>query len=540
MVGQQRMADFSHSAIICRFKSQGRFRKSMIFGFLTLSCLALLSFQASATIVAPVSDPDMAQDAVAVITGHVRAIDSYWDPEQQQIHTLITLIVEESLKGDIPAGRLTIRQVGGVIGDIRSWVQGNPEFFVGEKVLLFLKQNQDGSLRVAHLYQGKYSILADYFTKEEFAYQATPAAVHVMTRPGMEEKSSYRLERFSEFRRNIRQAARARPARRRKPILGSPQVASLVRQSNEEFTLLGNARWFEPDEGIPVRIYTNQQGEPAAPTRGLTQIQQALAAWSNVPGSSFRYQDTGTTAAFGYRSDGVNSISFRDPLAQMDNPVRCGGILAQAGFFSSGQTRVVNGERFYRIFEGDVVTNDGWQGCGFYETPANFAEVVAHELGHVLGLGHSPDPNALMASYAHFDGRGASLGPDDQAGLRFIYPAAAGTPSPEPAPTFSLSASLGVSPSTVRVGRIFTVTMAAKNQGSQTVRVTPSRLTVQGTGGVSLRTNAFSAIIGPNQSRTFYWRYLANRSGTVQFTGSATSPLGNSSPVTSSTVTIIR
>jgi hypothetical protein len=117
------------------------------------------------------------------------------------------------------------------------------------------------------------------------------------------------------------------------------------------------------------------------------------------------------------------------------------------------ETRIVNGQSFFRIVEGDVVFNTGWKGCGFLEDFNNFAEVAAHELGHVLGLAHSTDPEAIMYPYAHLDGRGGSLGKDDTDGLIFLYPAttvplgAATLLSPsgstDPTPTYTWKAVTG-------------------------------------------------------------------------------------------------
>src|SRR5207302_84360 len=57
-----------------------------------------------------------------------------------------------------------------------------------------------------------------------------------------------------------------------------------------------------------------------------------------------------------------------------------------------------------------------------------------------IGLAHSTDQTATMYAFAHFDGRGASVMPDDAAGATFIYPdtgvpVATFTPTPKPQPT---------------------------------------------------------------------------------------------------------
>ncbi len=392
----------------------------------TLLVLGSAGLRAEATVVIPIPDEALAAHAAAIVVGQVTAIESRWDQRHRQIFSLITLSVDEVLKGNLAPGELTLKQVGGSIGTFHSWTEGSPELFVDEKVLLFLRQNPDGSFRVAHLYQGKFSILGDPFTGAEYAYRVAPEGVHVIAADST-PVPAYDLHAFQSFKTRIRRHARAAPGDpgTKAPVI-KPEVASVVSQPSRQFAFIGSpSRWFEPDAALPVKVSINSLGEPAAPTGGMEQARAAMAAWSSVTGSSFRYNDGGLTPAQGYKYDGVSTVSFRDPLGQMDAPVRCGGTLAIGGFFRSGsQTRTVNGQSFYRIFEADVVVNDQWNGCRFYEDFPKLAEVLTHELGHALGLGHSSDPGATMYAFAHFDGRGASLAEADIAGLRFAYPSA--------------------------------------------------------------------------------------------------------------------
>jgi hypothetical protein len=214
---------------------------------------------------------------------------------------------------------------------------------------------------------------------------------------------------------------------------GSLPITTLARgdmvETSERFTVLGSpSRWFEPDSGNAIPLFMNPQGEPNAPSGGFDQIRSAYQAWSTVIGTTFRFHDAGFTSAQGFAFDGINTVSLGDPLGQIDPPQACSGTLAIGGYFrSTTETRSVNGQNFFRILEGDLVFADGWQGCGFYEDFNNLAEVATHELGHVLGLGHSPDPNATMFAFAHFDGRSAALQTDDIAGINFFYPKSVST-----------------------------------------------------------------------------------------------------------------
>src|SRR5262249_52989068 len=106
----------------------------------------------NATVVLPVSETDMAQQASDIVIGKISKLQSAWDKNHQQIFTKITLTVEEVLKGNLKKHRLNVTQTGGVVDDVESWIDGNPQFTEGEKVLLFLEKQENGSLHVLHLY----------------------------------------------------------------------------------------------------------------------------------------------------------------------------------------------------------------------------------------------------------------------------------------------------------------------------------------------------------------------------------------------------
>ncbi len=93
----------------------------------------------------------------------------------------------------------------------------------------------------------------------------------------------------------------------------------------------------------------------------------------------------------------------------------------------------------------------------YYTTRCRVQEVLTHEIGHALGLGHSDDSDATMYAYAHFDDRCASLAADDANAIRFMYPGSTApppppTPTPTPAPTPTpIPATLTANPNPIQV-----------------------------------------------------------------------------------------
>src|SRR5262245_44569744 len=92
-----------------------------------LLCSLLLAVplgRAGATTVVAVSEADLIAHAAAIVLGEVTVIEGV-RAQDGQIFTHVTIAVDEVLHGDVAAGDLTIRQLGGEVGDTTAWIDGS-------------------------------------------------------------------------------------------------------------------------------------------------------------------------------------------------------------------------------------------------------------------------------------------------------------------------------------------------------------------------------------------------------------------------------
>jgi hypothetical protein len=402
-----------------------------------LLLLLLMSRPASATTMVMMSDETLALDSDAIVSGTIADIRSALGAGG--IHTYVTIRIDEVLKGYLPSPTVTIRERGGQVGDDEQWLYGNPKYAVGEPVIVFLAQDRDGFLRTNQMALGKFSIVPDSEGGEPMAVRPLDddevvvlGGARLQSRPPDDRRPA------AAFKRRLRDIVRGQPVPylRRPLATAEPERdAATLGATTSGFKLFNNVRWFEPDSGQPVVYLIDQNGDAkigASATRNA--VEAALAAWTNVPTAALVLQSGGATVPSPSSCDGVSKLVFNDPFSEVQDPSGCGGILAVGGYCASGASTVVNGVTFRRITDGDITFNNGWTGCSFWNQ-TNLAEVATHEIGHTIGLAHSTDSSATMYAFAHFDGRGASLKPDDAAGVTFIYPAGAVNPTPQPTAT---------------------------------------------------------------------------------------------------------
>jgi hypothetical protein len=410
--------------------------RTSIAGFFLLLAGASMT---SATTYVAMADGDLADQAAVVARVKVVSVEA--GPASGGPATDYLVEVEKVDKGYLPASTVTVRVPGGVRADglgLKIW--GAPEFQVGEEPLLFLEPAPDGSFRVLHLMLGAFHARGA---------QNAPLAVQDLSEAhrlgGPEEPGVRDLDRFETW-----VADRA---------LGLRRAADYWRPGEKYTQIKGGdgvpARWFTFDGGRGAGWKLDSAGQPGlSPTQAQAALQAALQAWNADPTSTIQYTYSGMAGAGkGLRgTDGVNTVLFNDPgNANVAGTFNCqaGGVLAAAGpYFRTDSTRAYRGQPYHETVEADVVFQDGTE-CFFRDNPSGLEEVMAHELGHTLGLGHSADKTSLMWPDVHNDSRGARLADDDRAAVSLIY----GDGSFKPAPPSPPDASAGPLKLTAAVAR---------------------------------------------------------------------------------------
>lgn len=397
-----------------------------------LCVLAVLGVDARATTALAVSIEEQAASARAIVVGRCTKIESrYYDGS---IVTYITLDVRDVLKGRVSTGRLVVRQPGGLVGETGHWIFGSPRFDVGRDAAVFLATNGDGALVVDGMFLGNFFLEKGADGRDWLRRDTGGEGVQILPKKGgltaQEMPATLPLD---DLRATVARVVSKTPTL---DIDDLPQVPPEYDQPFEgesgvtpSFSLLNRCRWFEPDTGVVVPFYSNstnfQPGGGGAPPSIGAALTDALASWSSVPECSLRlsYGGEDTNYCGWGPADGKTMVSV-DCRNEISGEA-CRSIIAiGGGHYTTRETVVVNGTTFFKIKESDVALQDGY--CDYFQDPVALREVITHEVGHCIGLGHSEDRNANMAGFIHNDRRGATLTEDDKNGARFIYPGPSG------------------------------------------------------------------------------------------------------------------
>src|SRR5574340_1110001 len=115
---------------------------------------------ARATTFVLMDEENLLRSSDAVLVGTVTAIEAGANADGV-IHTYVHVQPERVIKGTLGLDEVVLREPGGSTGDVEQRVFGVPEFWVGERTLLFVSRNLDGTLQTNSLAMGKYSVTVD-------------------------------------------------------------------------------------------------------------------------------------------------------------------------------------------------------------------------------------------------------------------------------------------------------------------------------------------------------------------------------------------
>ncbi|HUK91917.1 MAG TPA: hypothetical protein VLZ81_16055, partial [Blastocatellia bacterium] len=417
-----------------------------------MAAVAMLFVVASATSFIKPADDDMIISSRAIITAKVISRGTQYDANTNHVFTYIRLKVGKVLKGSLATDEIVLKQLGGQTQDYGTSICSAPSFSAGERVLLYLDTwPTDGSIRVHENFLGKFSIVRDPQSgKLEVERSMPPETALNQPATGQPSTDQMELQAYMKMlsRRVAADAVQSQQFEEQyysnAPMPFFPpdydaraQIAGVG--FTPDFHLFNPpGRWFQVDSGQPVMYVTNPTNSPDT-TGAVADVDAAMAAWSGVSGCALRVMDGGSTT--------VCQRVANEGIADFNNcqgffsPGVCAATLGEGGFdFNRGSTKVVGGTTFFQITDGFASINP-YAACSFIGQISNLREVLTHEMGHSLGMGHSWEPDfggsptaaeadATMFYSAHFDGRGASVHSDDMAGITFIYPGSGSTTPP--------------------------------------------------------------------------------------------------------------
>jgi len=395
---------------------------------------------------------ELASRSVAVITGTVQQVQVADDETNGGVNTYVYIQPDGVIAGAVPDGDVVLKETGGRTAAREETVYGSPDYAPGEKVLAFLSRSSDGTLRTTGMSMGKYRLSGDnaaYLSVSRTFGSGVTVLRRVASRFGAASVRPDTAKLEDVIARIRAGASAAGDSGYSAPVVWRPaELDHIAGQYQASFSYLSSpARWWEPKNGLPVTFLIDPTGDAKiGSSASINAIHQAFAAWSSITSTMLHLDEAGTTPQQPYAGCGGGSrIIFGDPYNEITDPTNCGGILAIGGYCASWETEDINGVPYRRIAVGKVMLNNGWEKCAGWNA-CNLAEVVTHEIGHAIGLGHSADGYATMSPSAHFDGRCAQVESDDRAGALSLYadpnaivveeslPTPTGTPTSAPAP----------------------------------------------------------------------------------------------------------
>jgi hypothetical protein len=367
---------------------------------------------------------------------------------RRTIYTVARIAVLEDLTGGADPV-IEVRELGGVIDGEQMWVPGAPVFVPGQELVLCLERA--GGAAAATAGAVRWRTVAMEFSA--FRVDARAGGDAMLTRDVASSTvigapvNEGRSRSLSEFRRVVAEVKRVSPVRpggeraiEEQQARDAAAVAAGERVSSE-FTLLADMRWRQADTDTVVNWYKNPSAPAPTTAADVDQrIAKAMEAWTAPTSARIVLAYAGTrgpdpnVVCGDPMINGAGLITFEDPFNEVS-----GSVIAIGGGCSGSPSHVVSGHTFSSMTNGFVIFQNAADLSAGIRSPDSFMRVLAHEIGHGIGLGHTCDSSKgitctiAMQENLMYPSCCAvamplppAIGPDDLAAIQYIYPMPSG------------------------------------------------------------------------------------------------------------------
>jgi hypothetical protein len=433
---------------------------------------------ANATTIVMPTDEQLIAKSPVIVTGTVLSTAAV--ERNGAIWTESSIAISNVLKGSA-AETITVRELGGEIDGRFTKIFGGAEYKTGERVMLFLEAAPQGGYRTLDLFVGKMTEGRTMDGRRLWLRDDAGADV-AMLDASFEPIVARNVQRDAPaFEAFVKDRVAGRAGSRNygveNPVLAKESGGG--RGAQENFTLIAEPRvyrWTRFD-GNQSAAWFSSGTQTGYSGGGVNELSTAMSSWTSYSQAKILYSYSGVrSGSLGGLSspNGVNEVLFNDPLSEIAGTFSGSGVVGTGGFngvsgaanwtapFDADATHTAGAKTVYNITEGNLTIQDGVTPTAGISS-SRLAEIVAHEFGHTLGLGHSADSTALM--YAYVTGLGPSLRGDDQVAARWLYPNGTVTPPATTAP--AAPSTLNAVPSGSNV--ILSWTDNATNESTQTI-----------------------------------------------------------------------
>lgn len=399
-------------------------------GAILVAFISITASVATATSLIKVSLVEQTRASGAIVRGRVtdvrtRAIDT------GIVYTYAEFSVVAVLRGAElidPARPLVVRQIGGATESASFPVDGAARYFIGQEYLLFLVPDYEGDEPgwfTYGMHLGVYSVECDRVGAITRYVRQQGDGSHIVEKGRAADGDVISPFELDAVITNV-------PAPDDPAVPQTPEYFEAARSIRDQvlpaYTIWDPpSRWTRPDRGEPLYYFWNPYGFPNGGATFLAALEAACESWTAIPGSPLAMEVIDDTYICGLNIPNSNSEIAMDCKNEIQGKGCRSGILALAAIHPSGSHQY-RGQSYRTIVTADIILQDfdSANPCPEYLSQSTLQGVLAHELGHTIGLAHSTERTATM--YGSYHSGMASLEADDRSGCLFLYAEEDGPP----------------------------------------------------------------------------------------------------------------